>query len=108
MNSKFKTYYIIIAGKYLTTVYETNRQITQTIQHPNQKQAAIWTFAEAVDICARLVKKTGQVDFCEMVEAIEQDEYEADDRDEYIRKAEIQAEMADDARDDHLANNKDE
>jgi hypothetical protein len=101
MQSKFKTYYIIIAGKYLTTVYEKDGQITQTIQHPHQEQAAIWTYAEATNLCARLVNQTGEIDFCEMVEAIEQDEYEAeDDRDEHQKRADAQAEYADDSRDD--------
>lgn len=96
-----KTYYVMIAEKYLTTVYENDGQITQTIQHPHQEQAAIWTYAEATELCARLVKQTGQLDFCEMVEAIEEDEYETTEyKDEHQKRADALAEQADDSRDD--------
>jgi hypothetical protein len=103
MESKFKTYYILVGNKYLTTVYERNDKITQTITHAKQENAAIWTFAEAIRICAQLVRQHGDADICEMEEAIDDDEYEVNDhRTEDDKKAEAAAEYADDHRDDEL------
>jgi hypothetical protein len=58
-------------------------------------------YAEAVELCHRINRNAGKIDKAVMVEAIEQDEYEAeDDRDEYQKRADAQAEYADDSRDD--------
>ena len=93
-----KTYYVMVGANYVdqiavdgygTTVYE--------------EDALVLYYAEAVELCHRINRNAGKIDEAVMVEAIEQDESEADDRDEHQKRADALAERADDAMDDYLA-----
>jgi hypothetical protein len=91
-----KTYLVAVDGQYVDFIavdgYGTNA---------DDSKAVVLDYAEAVELCHRINRNAGKIDKAVMVEAIEQDEYEAeDDRDEYQKRADAQAEYADDSRDD--------
>lgn len=67
----------------------------------DDSKAVVLDYSEAVALCYRINRNAGKIDKAVMVEAIEEDEYEAeDDRDEYQKRADALAERADDSRDD--------
>jgi hypothetical protein len=91
-----KTYLVAVEGQYVDFIavdgYGTNA---------DDSKAVILDYAEAVELCHRINRNAGKIDKAVMVEAIEQDEYEAEDnRDEHQKRADAQAEYADDSRDD--------
>ena len=90
-----KTYLVAVDGQYVDFIavdgYGTNA---------DDSKAVVLDYAEAVELCHRINRNAGKIDKAVMVEAIEQDEYEADDKDEHQKRADAQAEYADDSRDD--------
>lgn len=92
-------YYVMIKGQYVDQITADGYGTTAY-----EEDALLLDYTEATNVCANLVKQTGQVDFCEMVEAYEkydEDEVEErDDRDEFDKRGDAMAERADDSRDD--------
>lgn len=91
-----KTYLVAVEGQYVDYIavdgYGTNA---------DDSKAVVLDYSEAVELCHRINRNAGKIDKAVMVEAIEEDEYEAeDDRDEHQKRADAMAERADDSRDD--------
>jgi hypothetical protein len=90
-----KTYYVMVAGNYVDQITTDGYGTTA-----DEQDAAVLYYNEAADLCYRINRNAGKVDEAVMVEAIEKDEYEEEEElDEHARRAEIQAEMADDLMD---------
>ena len=91
-----KTYLVAVEGQYVDFIavdgYGTNA---------DDSKAVVLDYAEAVELCHRINRNAGKIDKAVMIEAIEQDEYEAeDDRDEHQKRADAMMTQADDSRDD--------
>jgi hypothetical protein len=91
-----KTYIVVVDANFLEAIAVDGYTTTN-----EQGNALVLDYNEAANICFKINKSAGRVDKARMWEAIEvESEEEADDRDEYQKRADAQAEYADDSRDD--------